>query len=80
MTRCPKCGANIEINTCRDGSVLIRQDCKCKIGGEALTVAEKCPSCGGELAGSKQPSNFVWCKKCGTVVYKDTEGMRAYPT
>ena len=28
---CPICGANIEVSEFEDGSVLIRQDCLCKI-------------------------------------------------
>ena len=28
---CPECGANIEITTFDDETVLIRQDCMCKI-------------------------------------------------
>ena len=31
MTHCPKCGANIEVTKFDDGSVLVRQDCKCKL-------------------------------------------------
>jgi len=29
--KCPDCGANIEVTEFEDGSVLIRQDCLCKI-------------------------------------------------
>jgi len=29
--KCLKCGANIEITEFDDGSILIRQDCTCKL-------------------------------------------------
>ena len=31
MSKCPKCGANVEITKFGDGTVLIRQDCNCEI-------------------------------------------------
>lgn len=29
--KCPKCGANVEITLFEDGTLLIRQDCQCKL-------------------------------------------------
>ena len=39
--KCPKCGANIEVTELNDGSILVRQDCLCKIREIATTKEGK---------------------------------------